>query len=305
MEKADKEEEEPYHNVQPTSDDSEDSTINDSDPTVSTVPTVPPCCGPTKSLQAFINAQLIDPQDLQPRSPTRLCYPLDGVGRALLLNNYKFENGNLNLNGAQNDSVRLSEVLTDLKWKVYRHDNLNTHQTNEVLDRFCHDITTLPTFAIIVFIGSHGHSYGIGKDYFLTSDGTAFLFNSVVRKFTEDNLPVFAGKPKIFITSFCRNILAETEPANQASAFLNLKNLHFVHATLPGRPALNFPGEGSAFIQCLCLVIQENAHRMHFQDIVVECFSRVNAFYNGREVYEVPINTATFSKFFYLVRQTQ
>jgi len=187
-----------------------------------------------------------------------------GSRQALLLNNFQFTTKDFDdIAGGVNDTAKLYAALKPLGWKVTIADNTTEVEMEEVIKNFIESLTK-ETSAILVFISSHGERRQ-NQDYFFTADGKPQKLNKTIDKFSETNFPKLAGKPKIFLTDFCR-IDSEAKALTKKDEYSPTKpedrtNMLIAYGTQPGRASYAYD-EGSWFIKVFTEALQTEEQKM-------------------------------------------
>ena len=227
-------------------------------------------------------------------------YAMEGKGRALLLNNYEFERKfvNKNIEGAYNNTCSIYKNLARIHWDVTIADNKTETELEEVLEAFCKEVKSKPTFGVMLFIGSHGLRVN-GEDCFMTQDWKRHKLSSVVNKFTESNFPELAGKPKVFITEFCRDNV-ELKPLFKQQPEES-RNVMISYATSSGCAAYSNGADGFWFVGTFCKMLKKYARKEHLAEILTKTNLLVALEgVNGR--VEMSTNNTGLLKDFYLTK---
>jgi len=200
---------------------------------------------------------------------------LEGNNLALIINNYDFETRVKFVDGAYNDTSNLFNALSSRKWQVEVKNNGTKAEIDDELERFRRKINK-NTRSILVFISSHGQREG-NYDFFLTADGGMYNFNSVLNMFSETECPILAGKPKLFLASFCRksgvSIKGNLEPVKVEDN----RNMLIAYATSVGC-ASYMTNKGSWFITSLTKAMKKLP-----DENSVEVFKRTNRMVSVKE----------------------
>jgi len=186
-----------------------------------------------------------------------------GSRKALLLNNFRFKTKGVDITGGAHDTANLYVALNSLGWEVETADNTTEVQMEKVIKNFIESLTK-ETSAILVFISSHGERRQ-NQDYFFTADGKPQKLNKTIDKFSETNFPKLAGKPKIFLTDFCR-IDSEAKALTKKDEYSPTKpedrtNMLIAYGTQPGRASYAYD-EGSWFIKVFTEALQTEEQKM-------------------------------------------
>ncbi|XP_039458569.1 caspase-8-like [Oreochromis aureus] len=144
------------------------------------------------------DAQLItNPTSLPDQSEY---YTLTRIPRGLcvVFNNEIFTGGLNNRRGTQKDADTLTEVFTDLGFKVKIHNNFTADQMKKELDHLRRNDFTNHD-ALVVCVLSHGE-----KGCVFGTDGKKVLLKELTDPFTSRQAPALTGKPKLFFIQACQ-----------------------------------------------------------------------------------------------------
>jgi len=200
---------------------------------------------------------------------------LEGKNLALIINNYEFETTAKFLDGAYNDTSKLLNALSSRKWQVEVKNNGTKAEIDDELKRFRSKINE-NTRSILVFISSHGQREG-NQDFFLTTDGEMYNFNSVLNMFSETECKILEGKPKLFLASFCRKSGVARERNIEPVKVNDNRNMLIAYSTSVGCAAY-MTNKGSWFITSLTKAMKKLP-----DENSVEVFKRTNRMVSVKE----------------------
>ncbi|XP_012214780.1 caspase-3 [Linepithema humile] len=205
---------------------------------------------------------------------------------------------------AKHDEDNLKELFEKMGFVVVTRQNLTGQEIKNTVKTFSKRDDLEKVDSCFVIITSHGtedkenNTEIQGTDY--NASGQAnyekILCTDVCDYFTVEACPQLARKPKIFIFQLCRGkriqkAVAYSRIATDTCAFSNGKtdesnidipriqttrnysDMLIVQSTLPGYVAHRDTVTGSWFIQILCKVFMNHAHKNHVQDL----FSMIDA----------------------------
>ncbi|XP_063237670.1 caspase-1 isoform X2 [Bacillus rossius redtenbacheri] len=181
-------------------------------------------------------------------------------GVALIFNHENFKMGTLrSRTGTTADRENLSSCLKELGFTVTIYNDLAQKQIMTIVNEVAaSDHSDNDCFLMAVL--SHGE---MGVVY---ARDTAYKPNALWQKFTSDNAPTLAGKPKIFIFQACQGDrldqgikLVTTQVDNEVSYKIPLHaDFLIAYSTVPGFYSWRNTTHGSWFIQTLCAELRAN-----------------------------------------------
>ncbi|XP_046144715.1 caspase-1-like [Osmia bicornis bicornis] len=230
-------------------------------------------------------------------------YPMRSKPRGLVLiiTNIHFKHPDIeSRNSAVHDEQNLKRLFEQMGFQVITHLHLTGEELLEKIKEFSQLKELRKVDSCFIFISSHGNTnteYEVteiqGVDYNPDSKERNYktvLCTDILHNFTAEACPHLAGKPKIFIFQLCRGDRKQksvkkprhtTDTCNIRSSdeMINLKmngketmrnnaDTLIVHATLPGHVAFRDKITGSWFIQILCEVFMNYAHKTHLEDLL-------------------------------------
>ncbi|XP_003704195.1 death regulator Nedd2-like caspase [Megachile rotundata] len=230
-------------------------------------------------------------------------YPMRSKPRGLVLiiTNIRFEHPDYEPRcSAAHDRMNLEELFEQMGFQVISHCNLTGEGLLEKIKQFSQLKELRKVDSCFIIISSHGNvntEYEVteihGVDYNPDSKKHNYktvLCTDILNNFTVEACPHLAEKPKIFIFQLCRGDKKQklvkkprhtTDTCNirPSDEMMNLKingkgtmrnnaDMLIVHATLPGHVAFRDKITGSWFIQILCEVFMNHAHKTHLEDLL-------------------------------------
>lgn len=192
-------------------------------------------------------------------------YQLPGIekgnGYALILNIIRYKKQGYR-KGAQYDSFKLTQLFTQLGYKVIKYDDPNTFYSKDDLEKivklFRDYVKPKNPASVVVFIGCHGRL----EEIQLSDESFTSLFDSVVYQFDAENCAELNTVPKIFIIESCRGV------RHDGPGFKNIFNTIICYATLPGNKAARDDDSGTYYINSLVKVFAEKAHKLHLTELL-------------------------------------
>ena len=243
----------------------------------------------------FSRYKLFNPEIPSPMNPVKSrkdCYTINTFPRGVvvILNNKDFERdtgmSRYPRHGTDRDAEELVNLFLELGFVVHRYDDVNKKEMKKIMMNISkEDSTGMSCF--ICCILSHGE------------EGTVYATDGEVKLHKLTSLfhrSSWIGKPKIFLIQACQgsNLMESVMQAdggdttdapskdNQKSKeyFRDVKitlpieaDFLFGHATVTGFYAWRHSIHGSWFIQTLCEVFRQHAHKLE----IMQMFARVNA----------------------------
>ncbi|CAL4064530.1 unnamed protein product, partial [Meganyctiphanes norvegica] len=168
--------------------------------------------------------------------------------QVVVLNYIVFPSNITNRQGADKDSENLKQAFTNIGYNVVIHTNLHELATEHVLNQLQGN-TSMESLILIIL------SHGNGKYCFYTSDGATMDLDKIRKKFTDRACPQLKGKPKIFLSNFCRGQDIELQTDNSARIEIP-HHMVTIHASVEDIMVLRHPRNGTIFISSLCKVLE-------------------------------------------------
>lgn len=163
--------------------------------------------------------------------------------------------------GAKMDSINLEETFRKLGYQVYLHEDLTAEETMKEVETIRNDSSLESTQAVFFFFLSHGTN----SEEFLAADGKNLNLGNLRKEFTSDRCPALAGKPKIFMTNYCRG---KNEERMQTDAHVTVpRDVVTIYASADGIIAYRLPGEGTSFVLSLCHVLRGLKERTELRHV--------------------------------------
>lgn len=195
--------------------------------------------------------------------------------------NYKFRNSHHPRAGAEHDSRNLKDVFSRLGYAVDIHEDLGCDETLCKLVEVRSDPTLQKVGALIIFVLSHGES----SNTFYTNDGEKLNLVQIRLLFSDTLCPAMKGKPKIFMTNFCRGQYVELQTdslstSNESSVrvFSNIeyndvevpRNTVIIYSSSQGIKANRSPDYGTTFVKCICEVLETSDERLDLRELYMQ-----------------------------------
>lgn len=163
--------------------------------------------------------------------------------------------------GAKMDSINIKNTFTKLGYQVFLHENLTEKETFKELENIKKRCREEPPQAMVVFLLSHGTD----SKKFNAADGILLNIDDIRNQFTNDQCPALAGKPKIFMTNYCRGSNEEYLETDGEKVKIP-QDLVTIYASKDGIAAYRLPEEGTSFVLSLCKVVEELRERTELRD---------------------------------------
>ncbi|CAK9827133.1 Caspase Dronc [Anthophora retusa] len=230
-------------------------------------------------------------------------YPMRSKPRGLVLIitniHYKYYDKK-HRDSAVHDEANLKKLFEQMGFQVIPCPDLTGQELLEKVREFSQSKQLRKVDSCFVIISSHGNTnvqYEVteieGVDHNPENklqNCTSVLCTDILDCFTAESCPHLAGKPKIFIFQLCRgekkqklikgprhttdtsNFQSSDEMINRKisgkETLRNYDDMLVAHATLPGHVAFRDKITGSWFIQILCEVFMNYAHKNHLEDLL-------------------------------------
>uniref|UniRef100_A0A669AXG3 Caspase family p20 domain-containing protein n=1 Tax=Oreochromis niloticus TaxID=8128 RepID=A0A669AXG3_ORENI len=167
---------------------------------------------------------------------------------ALVINNIKFHDETLNLDGCEKDDGVMSRLLQNLGYQVVLYRNLTGQEIDDALTEFSKHIKLSYTDSVFVIIMSHGN-IGIISG----TDSKTFEIEKIFLRLNTKNCPALVNKPKIIIIDACRGGNSQLDQRIYLSdSLVHIeKDLICFHSSTPHTASYFLPTKGSFFIQTL------------------------------------------------------
>ena len=224
-------------------------------------------------------------------------YPMDlsPKGHCVIINNVKFSGAAQRI-GSDQDSEKLKVVFGPkfLDFKVSQEDNVSEQKLYELMSHYQHmDHSAYNAFVVIIL--SHGSKGGV----IYSSDHKEINISNIAGYFTAEHCPSLYEKPKVFIIQACRGQEHQNQkPAldqsinydggsatinGELESIPNKADTLYAYATVDDYVALRDTQCGSWYIQVLIDVIEEQAMKKSFTDILTEVNSKLSCKTASRE----------------------
>ncbi|OXU20628.1 hypothetical protein TSAR_006461 [Trichomalopsis sarcophagae] len=255
-------------------------------------------------------------------------YPMRSNPRGLVLiianNLYKKEKDRRP--SAIHDEANLKKLFTEMGFKVISHFDLTGKQIESKIEEFSQMKELRRVDAAFVIISSHGSGKPgnceteiTGIDY--KSKGyKKVVCTSIMNYFTAEHCRYLSGKPKIFIFQTCRgsneqvavprhaidavtNNLPRIEEAyvQFSETMRNYEDMLIVYSTIPGFVSYRDEYNGTWFIQILCEVFMNYAHKVHVRELFDMIDFRLKNFRTPEDNCQTPsVTSRGFNRHCYL-----
>uniref|UniRef100_A0A8D2H186 Caspase-3 n=1 Tax=Urocitellus parryii TaxID=9999 RepID=A0A8D2H186_UROPR len=197
------------------------------------------------------------------------------MGLCLIINNKNFHKstGMASRSGTDVDAANLREIFINLKYEVRNKNDLTREETVELMHNVSkEDHSKRSSFVCIIL--SHGD-----EGIIFGTNGPVDL-KKLTSFFRGDYCRSLTGKPKLFIIQACRGTELdcgiETDSGiddDMACHKIPVEaDFLYAYSTAPGYYSWRNSKDGSWFIQSLCALLKQNAHKLEFMHIL----TRVN-----------------------------
>lgn len=125
-------------------------------------------------------------------------------GMCIIVNNYLFENEDLNRHGTKADVKALKDVFKDLSFDVKVCFNLDVHGMRDLAEDIAgkdHSKYDALFFTVM--------THGGGDDTLLGVDGRSIRVADIISEFRVQRCKTLEGKPKVFFFEACRGSFSE------------------------------------------------------------------------------------------------
>uniref|UniRef100_I3JBT0 Caspase family p20 domain-containing protein n=1 Tax=Oreochromis niloticus TaxID=8128 RepID=I3JBT0_ORENI len=215
---------------------------------------------------------------------------------ALVINNIKFHDETLNLDGCEKDDGVMSRLLQNLGYQVVLYRNLTGQEIDDALTEFSKHIKLSYTDSVFVIIMSHGN-IGIISG----TDSKTFEIEKIFLRLNTKNCPALVNKPKIIIIDACRggNSQALSENLTKKARVHIEKDLICFHSSTPHTASYFLPTKGSFFIQTLSDVFNKWSYVCDIEELFRKVMQRFEA--SSSDCMQMPTKERnTLTKSFYL-----
>ncbi|XP_063340490.1 GTPase IMAP family member 8-like isoform X2 [Pelmatolapia mariae] len=231
---------------------------------------------------------------------------------ALVINNIKFHDETLNLDGCEKDDGVMSRLLQNLGYQVVLYRNLTGQEIDDALTEFSKHIKLSYTDSVFVIIMSHGN-IGIISG----TDSKTFEIEKIFLRLNTKNCPALMNKPKIIIIDACRGVKKGSAylPVRQSVVTDNIRPLSenltkkarvhiekdFIcfHSSTPHTASYFLPTKGSFFIQTLSDVFNKWSYVCDIEELFRKVMQRFEA--SSSDCMQMPTKERnTLTKSFYL-----
>ncbi|KAI5943771.1 Caspase-3 [Manis javanica] len=206
-------------------------------------------------------------------SSYKMDYP--EMGLCVIINNKNFDEstGMQSRPGTDVDAADLRETFTNLKYEVRNKNDLTCEQIMELMYSVSKEDHSKRSSFICVLL-SHGD-----EGVIFGTDGPIDL-KKLTRFFRGDCCRSLTGKPKLFIIQACRGTELDSGIETDSSAQDDMgcqkipveADFLYAYSTAPGYYSWRNSRNGSWFIQSLCTMLKQYAHKLE----VIHILTRVN-----------------------------
>uniref|UniRef100_T1J672 Caspase n=1 Tax=Strigamia maritima TaxID=126957 RepID=T1J672_STRMM len=187
--------------------------------------------------------------------------------------------------GADEDYRLISELFTQLDYKIFPYRDKTKRETEMVIDEFVRNFETHNVDSCVVAISTHGREKG-----FVCKDNNIFPSEELIQKFNNQNCPILKGKPKMFFIQACRGDQLDAGvplfvdqadskagpkrpipfPLHDPPHLPSTTDIIVVYSSQFGYVAFNNAIMGSWFFGTLTRVFMDNAYRIELQHLLTE-----------------------------------
>ncbi|XP_043269821.1 caspase Dronc isoform X2 [Venturia canescens] len=212
-------------------------------------------------------------------------YPMRSQPRGyVLLVTVKILNGEVRL-AVERDRVCLVKLFEQMGFEVtVTPENMTGQGILDAVESFSKRNFRLVDSCFVI-ISAHGNGItnekGVLDTEFKASDdgehaARRVLASDIIDFFTVKNCPLLKRKPKIFIFQSCRGGKRHEKPRTESdsgpiypweSDVRNYSDIMVAHATMHGYVAFRDNVSGSWYMQILCEVFMNYAHKLHVQEL--------------------------------------
>ncbi|CAL4204508.1 unnamed protein product, partial [Meganyctiphanes norvegica] len=186
-------------------------------------------------------------------------------------NSFVGEHNNARI-GSENDVKNLDEIFKTMGYKVKKYFDKTRDETMESLNHIQsdHEVRSVDSFILVIL------SHGKENNYFYANDMKAIDLDDVRYMFVDSKCHALKGKPKIFLSSFCRGssyerkIEYDARNEDQSSEVDVPRDMITIYASINRIKAARDPTKGTVFVQSLCKVLKKNAASLELNDIYIK-----------------------------------
>ncbi|XP_042878713.1 caspase-2-like [Penaeus japonicus] len=180
--------------------------------------------------------------------------------------------------GSEADAEHITELFRQIGYENTKTIVDATKQdTGKALLEFRNEKIHAEVDSLVVVFMSHG-----AEEYMCTTDGEIIYDQEVIEYFNNVNCPALKGKPKYFIFQHCRGkkehiVRAYKMIDNKTSRKISvprkrnrreLSDVYVCYSTLPGFVSYRYDVHGSPYIDRICRVFMEEAHRKEIDTLM-------------------------------------
>ncbi|XP_042878714.1 uncharacterized protein LOC122257485 [Penaeus japonicus] len=180
--------------------------------------------------------------------------------------------------GSEADAEHITELFRQIGYENTKTIVDATKQdTGKALLQFRDEKIHAEVDSLVVVFMSHG-----AEEYMCTTDGEIIYDQEVIEYFNDVNCPALKGKPKYFIFQHCRGKKEHIVIANkvidskvirkssvpQKRSRRELSDVYVCYSTLPGFVSYRYDVRGSPYIDRICRVFMEEAHRKEIDTLM-------------------------------------
>ncbi|CAL4101399.1 unnamed protein product, partial [Meganyctiphanes norvegica] len=178
---------------------------------------------------------------------------------------YIFNNtfsGKFERRGSKQDSINLTCLFHNMGYKVNVYPDMSKKASFRKLTEIQSEKGLKNVDCLIIIIMSHGDARKDERRFF-ANDMEPIELDDVRYRFTASQCPALDGKPKIFLSNFCRGDISERPfPIVELESDAPLKytsrdaprDMCTIHASISGYEAKRHKKKGTVFAQSLCSV---------------------------------------------------
>ncbi|XP_018588104.1 caspase a [Scleropages formosus] len=229
---------------------------------------------------------------------------------ALLINNIKFDQPNMERRGAERDEENINKLLKDLDYEVVKHNNLSAQEIDEKVKAFSEREEHAQSDSTFVVIMSHGKRDAIcGIHHKFEESADLFKIDRIFHHLNTKNCVGLRSKPKVIIIQACRgdetgstwvcdNVPDPVKDMEEDTIREDHKEKDFISlmSCTPDTKSYRHVVRGTVLIQRIVEIFNTYAHEDHIEELFRKVMSRFEDFPK-----QMPSkDRATLTKNFYL-----
>ncbi|XP_044537144.1 caspase-3-like [Gracilinanus agilis] len=200
------------------------------------------------------------------------------MGLCVIINNKDFDKDTelLSRDGTEKDAANLKDIFKSLKYEVRDKNNLTCKEIINYLKSVSREDHSQRSSFVCVIL-SHGE-----EGVIFGTDGSVEL-KSLTCFFRGDKCRSLTGKPKLFIIQACQGTELDSGVQTDSGTDEDVAcqkipveaDFLYAYSTVPGYYSWRNSKDGSWFIQALCAVLKQYAHKLEIMQLLTQVNRKV------------------------------